>query len=161
MLGNSIIVCSHSRFSLSLRSSLKNQNAFRSISSHTFIPSTSTRLSSFSNSPSRPTFNSPHHFSTLSSSMAQTKGSAEPESASTLVQPEGPEEWKHREPYRIHESGENFKALYEAHCHCGKVQYQLSREKPLASKFCHCTTCQRLHGMSFTLLGRQNSEPEP
>jgi hypothetical protein len=23
----------------------------------------------------------------------------------------------------------------------------LSREKPLAAKYCHCTTCQRLHGV--------------
>jgi len=54
-------------------------------------------------------------------------------------------DWKFREPYKMHENG-NFNALYEGACHCGKVQYQLSREKPLASKFCHCSTCQVIHG---------------
>ena len=44
------------------------------------------------------------------------------------------------------EEEEEFKAIYEGGCHCGKVRYQLGREKPLASKFCHCGTCQRIHG---------------
>lgn len=57
------------------------------------------------------------------------------------------DEWKHREPYRIHESAEDFDVKWEGECHCGKVQYQLSRDKPLAAKYCHCTTCQRLHGV--------------
>lgn len=55
-------------------------------------------------------------------------------------------EWKHRAPYKVHDNDPNFHARYEASCHCGKVKYQLSREKPLDSKFCHCTTCQKLHG---------------
>ena len=54
-------------------------------------------------------------------------------------------EWKQRPPYSIHE-GDGFKALYEASCHCGKVKYQLSRDAPLDSKLCHCTTCQTQHG---------------
>lgn len=58
-------------------------------------------------------------------------------------------DWKKRAPYRIHEKNEHFKALYDAACHCGKVKYQLSREKPLDSKLCHCTTCQTQHGMSL------------
>lgn len=58
------------------------------------------------------------------------------------------DEWKHREPYRVHNDDDSFPAKWEGSCHCGKVQYQLSREKPLASKFCHCKTCQRLHGVS-------------
>lgn len=57
------------------------------------------------------------------------------------------DEWKHREPYRIH-SNDDFDVKWSGGCHCGKVKYQLSRDKPLASKFCHCTTCQRLHGVS-------------
>jgi hypothetical protein len=56
-------------------------------------------------------------------------------------------EWKFREPYQIHGDDEGFKSLYEGACHCGRVTYQLSREKPLDSKFCHCTTCQVLHGI--------------
>ncbi|KAF4633773.1 hypothetical protein G7Y89_g4344 [Cudoniella acicularis] len=58
-------------------------------------------------------------------------------------------EWKFRAPYKVHENDENFKPLYEGSCHCGRVQYQLSREKPLDAKFCHCTTCQVLHGAPF------------
>ncbi|KAL8802943.1 MAG: hypothetical protein Q9182_003493 [Xanthomendoza sp. 2 TL-2023] len=58
-------------------------------------------------------------------------------------------EWKHRAPYRVHDKQEGFKVRYEASCHCGKVQYQLSREKPLDAKYCHCTTCQKIHGAPF------------
>lgn len=61
----------------------------------------------------------------------------------------GLNEWKHRAPYKVHDNDPNFHARYEASCHCGKVQYQLSREKPLDSKYCHCTTCQKLHGAPF------------
>lgn len=59
------------------------------------------------------------------------------------------DQWKHRAPYRIHESDENFPVKWKGKCHCGAVQYQLSRDKPLASKYCHCTTCQRMHGASW------------
>lgn len=55
-------------------------------------------------------------------------------------------EWKFRAPYKIHDDNADFKAIYEGSCHCGKVQYQLSREKPVSAKYCHCTTCQVLHG---------------
>ncbi|KAH6692106.1 Mss4-like protein, partial [Leptodontidium sp. MPI-SDFR-AT-0119] len=57
-------------------------------------------------------------------------------------------EWKFRAPYRIH-TNEDFKAVYEGGCHCGKVRYQLGRERPVKSKFCHCGTCRRLHGAPF------------
>ena len=62
------------------------------------------------------------------------------------------DQWKHRAPYRIHESDDNFSVKWKGKCHCGAVQYQLSRDKPLASKYCHCTTCQRMHGVSLSLL---------
>jgi hypothetical protein len=62
---------------------------------------------------------------------------------------EGINEWKKRPPYRIHESNENFPVRYEANCHCGKVKYQLSRQEPLDSKLCHCTTCQTQHAAPF------------
>ncbi|CAD6568069.1 MAG: hypothetical protein ASARMPRED_001401 [Alectoria sarmentosa] len=51
-------------------------------------------------------------------------------------------EWKHRAPYKVHDNDPNFHARYEASCHCGKVRYQLSREKPLDSKYCHCAPFQ-------------------
>ncbi|EME43471.1 hypothetical protein DOTSEDRAFT_174315 [Dothistroma septosporum NZE10] len=62
---------------------------------------------------------------------------------------QGIEEWKKRAPYRIHEPNEHFKHRYEASCHCGKVEYELSREEPLDSKLCHCTTCQTQHAAPF------------
>ncbi|KAL8751187.1 MAG: hypothetical protein Q9199_006597 [Rusavskia elegans] len=58
-------------------------------------------------------------------------------------------EWKQRPPYRVHDEAADFKVRYEGSCHCGKVRYQLSREKPLDAKFCHCTTCQKIHGAPF------------
>lgn len=58
------------------------------------------------------------------------------------------DEWKHREPYKIHDKQEGFDAKWKGKCHCGKVKYELSRDKPLASKYCHCGTCQKLHGVS-------------
>lgn len=58
------------------------------------------------------------------------------------------DQWKHKAPYRVHGDNEKFDVKWEGKCHCGKVKYQLSREKPLAAKYCHCTTCQRLHGVS-------------
>ena len=60
-------------------------------------------------------------------------------------------QWKFRAPYRVHEDndGDNFPARYDGGCHCGRVRYQLSREKPLSAKYCHCTTCQVIHGMLF------------
>lgn len=61
------------------------------------------------------------------------------------------DEWKHREPYRIHYDDEDFPVKWRGSCHCGKVTYQLSRDRPLASKYCHCTTCQRLHGVRWRL----------
>ncbi|KXS96734.1 hypothetical protein AC578_9014 [Pseudocercospora eumusae] len=64
-------------------------------------------------------------------------------------QPTKVEDWKKRAPYRIHDSNEHFKHRYEASCHCGKVQYELSREVPLDSKLCHCTTCQTQHAAPF------------
>ncbi|KAI9760658.1 MAG: hypothetical protein M4579_001522 [Chaenotheca gracillima] len=59
---------------------------------------------------------------------------------------DGIDAWKQRPPYSIHKPEEHFQARYNGSCHCGKVTYQLSREKPLDAKYCHCTTCQVLHG---------------
>lgn len=62
---------------------------------------------------------------------------------------DGKHEWKTRPPYQIHNSNEDFDVKHEAECHCGRVKYQLSREDPLDSKLCHCTTCQKQHGTSL------------
>lgn len=58
-------------------------------------------------------------------------------------------QWKYRAPYKVHENDKNFSVRYEGSCHCGKVKYQLSRDKPLDAKFCHCTTCQKIHGKNM------------
>jgi len=57
--------------------------------------------------------------------------------------------WKTKAPYKVHDPQDHFKVRYEASCHCGKVKYQLSREEPLDSKLCHCTTCQTQHAAPF------------
>lgn len=59
------------------------------------------------------------------------------------------DEWKHRAPYKIHDDDSKFPAKWKGSCHCGKVKYELSREKPLASKTCHCSTCKSLHGVRY------------
>ncbi len=60
--------------------------------------------------------------------------------------------WKTKAPYKVHDPQDHFDVKYEASCHCGKVQFQLSRDEPLDSKLCHCTTCQTQHGSSQSLL---------
>jgi len=55
------------------------------------------------------------------------------------------EEWKKSPPYAKEDEDIEFKAKYHGACFCDRVQFQLS-EDPVAAKFCHCTTCQRLHG---------------
>ena len=58
------------------------------------------------------------------------------------------DEWKHKEPYKIHgQDNDDFEPKWTGGCHCGRVKYQLSREVPLDAKYCHCTTCQKLHGV--------------
>ncbi|KAH7026383.1 Mss4-like protein [Microdochium trichocladiopsis] len=44
---------------------------------------------------------------------------------------------------------EKFEKKLEAQCHCGRVRYWISRDKPLVAKFCHCHGCQKLHGAPF------------
>jgi hypothetical protein len=56
-------------------------------------------------------------------------------------------DWKLKPPYALPEGVKEFKAVHEGKCHCGLVKFQISREKPLSAKYCHCTTCQQLHGM--------------
>ena len=60
------------------------------------------------------------------------------------------DDWKYRAPYKVYENNPDFCVRYEGKCHCGRVRYQLSREKPLNAKYCHCTTCQVLHGRLLT-----------
>lgn len=75
--------------------------------------------------------------------------SKSPETTHSKQSHSSSEEWKFKPPYLVHDSPDDFPAKHKASCHCGKVKYRLSREKPLAAKFCHCTTCQTIHGAPF------------
>lgn len=55
--------------------------------------------------------------------------------------------WKYRAPYQVQKDHEFGSVKWRGKCHCGRVQYQLKRENPLAAKFCHCRACQVLHGL--------------
>jgi hypothetical protein len=54
-------------------------------------------------------------------------------------------QWKFRAPYKIQDA-DSFKSRFEGGCHCGKVQFHINQTEPLDAKYCHCTTCQALHG---------------
>jgi len=59
------------------------------------------------------------------------------------------DDWKYRAPYKVRDGDADFQPKWDGSCHCGKVKYQLGREKPLASKYCHCIDCKKLHGVSY------------
>lgn len=68
---------------------------------------------------------------------------AYPKSISKMAGQGQLEEWQRNPPYRFESSAES---IWQGKCHCGQVKYKLTRRKPLAVKFCHCTGCQVLHG---------------
>jgi hypothetical protein len=57
------------------------------------------------------------------------------------------DQWKFRAPYRIHEPSDGFKTIYTGACHCAQIQFELNRDAPLATKYCHCVDCQVQHGV--------------
>ena len=57
--------------------------------------------------------------------------------------------WKAEPPYK--KPNESFTKKLQGSCHCGRVKYWLSQDKPLASKYCHCDGCKVLHGKSHPL----------
>jgi hypothetical protein len=56
------------------------------------------------------------------------------------------ESWKFRAPYQFQEDEKFGPVKWQAMCHCGRVQYQIKSERPVAAKYCHCRGCQVLHG---------------
>jgi len=84
----------------------------------------------------------PHHASSHEGKHDTTTTHADEESEK---QKEG-SEWRDQPPYRTEGRNEHAKKIHEAQCNCGRIKYWLSRDKPLASKYCHCTDCQSLHG---------------
>ena len=67
--------------------------------------------------------------------------------SSSTVPTEPSPEWKTQHPYQKPTAVDDFKAEWEGSCHCGNVKYLLNRERPLASKYCHCIQCQTMHGV--------------
>ncbi|KAL2874061.1 hypothetical protein SGCOL_010742 [Colletotrichum sp. CLE4] len=63
------------------------------------------------------------------------------------------EHWKTQAPYiapgKSHPHGDAFHKKIRGACQCGQVTYWLSKDEPLASKFCHCRDCQKMHGAPF------------
>ncbi|KAH8681093.1 Mss4-like protein [Xylariales sp. PMI_506] len=58
-------------------------------------------------------------------------------------------DWQNLPPYGAVKGEAVFEKKHEGSCHCGKVRYWLSRDKPLTAKYCHCRECQILHGAPF------------
>ena len=54
--------------------------------------------------------------------------------------------WKSSDPYLPLGATEDFEIRFTATCMCGKVEHAVDSD-PVVSKFCHCTSCQILHGM--------------
>jgi hypothetical protein len=63
------------------------------------------------------------------------------------------QDWTTQPPYAppppSSSSESAFTPRWTGTCHCGRVRYHLSRERPLATKYCHCRGCQVLHGSPF------------
>lgn len=111
---------------------------------------------------SQQTIHSHFHTTTFKMAPSATEKPQAKSSGSNSSDVEGEQnEWKFRAPYKVHENkdGGGFNTLYEASCHCGRVKYQLSREKPLDAKYCHCTTCQVLHGSFLPFYAHSPSRP--
>lgn len=76
----------------------------------------------------------------------------EPQVRSTIHEDEVAKEkdiaWRTEHPYQKPSDDDDFMAVWEGSCHCKSIKYQLGREKPLSSKYCHCVDCQRMHAVS-------------
>ena len=55
--------------------------------------------------------------------------------------------WQEEPPYGCPDPS-GFEVRYRAQCFCGAVAFE-TRAEPVDAKFCHCPTCQRLHGAPF------------
>lgn len=59
--------------------------------------------------------------------------------------------WRNEPPYIRPEKattgeGNPFEKRILGSCHCEEVQFWITRDKPLKSKFCHCEDCKIIHG---------------
>ncbi|KJZ72125.1 hypothetical protein HIM_08498 [Hirsutella minnesotensis 3608] len=55
----------------------------------------------------------------------------------------------YRTPDHMAKEQGGFEKKIRGSCHCGKIIYWISRDKPLAAKFCHCSDCKTIHGAPF------------
>lgn len=69
-----------------------------------------------------------------------------PSTVMTANNAQAAEAWKHQAPYLPPKDEEDFKTRHKASCLCGEIQYVVDSD-PVAAKFCHCTSCQTLHGV--------------
>ncbi|GHJ90048.1 hypothetical protein NliqN6_6450 [Naganishia liquefaciens] len=65
-------------------------------------------------------------------------------------QPDVHAERKARPPYALSEEKQKdgFKAKYTGKCYCGNVTFEVDSD-PLDATYCHCRTCQHLHGAPY------------
>lgn len=60
------------------------------------------------------------------------------------------DDWKKSPPYAATEDKQkNKKALFTGNCHCHDVTFEIYVDKPKGSHYCHCDTCQKLHGSAM------------
>ncbi|PYI01137.1 hypothetical protein BO78DRAFT_401536 [Aspergillus sclerotiicarbonarius CBS 121057] len=85
--------------------------------------------------------------------MAQYRGSPLPGVGATnpsqTKSKSNEDNWTKRPPYSICSPEEVGPVKWRGTCQCGQVTYQLSRDRPLKAKFCHCRGCQVMHGAPF------------
>jgi len=62
---------------------------------------------------------------------------------------EDSEDWKSQPPYALEDPKKPKKALFKGCCHCHDVTFEIYVDKPKGSHFCHCDTCQKLHGSAM------------
>jgi len=68
-----------------------------------------------------------------------------PDSKSGSMQDSSKDSSRDRPPYT---KAPDFKAKYSASCFCGATQWEFSQD-PLDAMYCHCETCQTLHGTPY------------
>ncbi|KAL8365444.1 hypothetical protein RB595_004316 [Gaeumannomyces hyphopodioides] len=61
----------------------------------------------------------------------------------------GDQDWKTSDPYSTGGPPDGATVHWTGRCHCGRIEYSLTRDKPLQSKYCHCGDCRVLHGAPF------------
>jgi len=56
------------------------------------------------------------------------------------------DDWKQQPPYAPEDPKKPKTAVFKGCCHCHDVTFEIYTKEPKGSHFCHCDTCQKLHG---------------